>query len=478
MQKSQDTAIAGGHAVWRETPFNSVVGVQKVVIRTVLLKGRYLLLVTDLFFLSLSLVLLAGIGGERPFLLVLAFLNLFWIFLARRRGIYQNVLLPDADVIMRQIFRHWVTFFLVATLSHLLLFDLSVAPFGYYSALILSGLLSCVSRIVYLSVRKKYRNAFINKKKIAIIGDGVSANLLSAYVEEHAGCDVVSTLGCNDLQRSSNLEKNFQELREKGVTEIYCGLSSVEAYQLQPLLLQADSCMLRVKFFPDLGKLTAGMSVETIGNVPVFSVRTEPLLVERNAFVKRTFDIIFSSLVIVLLLSWLAPLIALLIKLGSKGPVFFKQRRSGLNGGYFYCYKFRSMAANNTGADQIQATKNDRRITRIGAFLRKTSLDELPQFFNVFRGNMSVVGPRPHMLAHTEQYGKEVSAYMIRHYVKPGITGWAQVNGCRGEVKHIDAIKKRVAHDIYYIESWSFFFDLKIIFLTVWNIIKGDENAY
>lgn len=192
---------------------------------------------------------------------------------------------------------------------------------------------------------------------------------------------------------------------------------------------------------------------------------------------KRLFDIVFSTLVIVFILSWLTPLMILLIKLESKGPAFFKQERSGKNNRTFRCYKFRSMKPNNY-ADQIQTSKKDARITKIGAFMRKTSIDELPQFFNVLFGNMSIVGPRPHMLLHTKEYGVSVDSYMVRHFAKPGITGWAQVTGFRGETKTLEAMEKRVECDVWYLENWTFLLDIKIIFLTVWNIFKGEENAF
>ena len=177
------------------------------------------------------------------------------------------------------------------------------------------------------------------------------------------------------------------------------------------------------------------------------------------------------------LLSWLIPIIALLIKLESKGPTFFKQLRTGKNGRAFYCLKFRSMTINED-ADTKQACKNDCRVTRVGAFLRKTSLDELPQFINVLKGEMSVVGPRPHMLRHTEDFSKAIKYYMDRHLIMPGITGLAQVSGYRGEVNELDALTKRVNADIYYLQNGSLMLDLKIVLLTVVQLFKYNENAY
>jgi putative colanic acid biosynthesis UDP-glucose lipid carrier transferase len=161
----------------------------------------------------------------------------------------------------------------------------------------------------------------------------------------------------------------------------------------------------------------------------------------------------------------------------SAGPVFFKQQRSGRENDSFLCFKFRTMQV-NTDSDQLQATKGDSRVTKMGVFMRKTNIDELPQFFNVFLGTMSVVGPRPHMLRHTEQYSELINNYLVRHYAKPGITGWAQVNGYRGETKELIEMRDRVDYDIWYIENWSLLLDLKIIYMTVFNVFQGEENAY
>jgi putative colanic acid biosynthesis UDP-glucose lipid carrier transferase len=191
---------------------------------------------------------------------------------------------------------------------------------------------------------------------------------------------------------------------------------------------------------------------------------------------KRAFDIIFAALVTLLLLSWIVPIIILIIKVESRGPAFFKQLRTGKDGQSFYCFKFRSMTVNSS-ADTQQATKGDARITRVGAFLRKTSLDELPQFINVLKGEMSVVGPRPHMLLHTEHYAKTIHNFGERHRVLPGITGLAQVSGLRGETKEADAMVKRVKADIHYLENWSLWLDFKIILSTVKQVVVSSEEA-
>ena len=217
--------------------------------------------------------------------------------------------------------------------------------------------------------------------------------------------------------------------------------------------------------------------INYMGEFPVLSVRHEPLEDMQSRVKKRLFDVVFSLLVIVFIISWLYPLLALIIKIQSPGPVLFKQLRSGRDNQPFWCYKFRSMHV-NANSDSKQAHKGDSRITAIGRFMRKTSLDEFPQFVNVLFGNMSIVGPRPHMLNHTEEYRAIIDQYMVRQFLKPGITGWAQVNGYRGETKDPSLMQKRVEHDIWYMENWSAMLDLRIVFITIFSILKGEENAF
>jgi lipopolysaccharide/colanic/teichoic acid biosynthesis glycosyltransferase len=192
---------------------------------------------------------------------------------------------------------------------------------------------------------------------------------------------------------------------------------------------------------------------------------------------KRLFDIVFSLFIIVTFLSWFSGILFILSLFNGREGVFFKQKRTGTDGEIFTCLKYRTMHS-NPDADKVQAIKNDKRVMPVGRLLRKTGLDELPQFINVLLGQMSVVGPRPHMLRHTEQYKKMVRKYMMRHTVKPGITGLAQVRGFRGEIRKISELKQRVQLDVSYIENWSFMLDVRIVFLTVVNFFRGQEKAY
>lgn len=211
-------------------------------------------------------------------------------------------------------------------------------------------------------------------------------------------------------------------------------------------------------------------------SLPILAPKMEPLQRLRNKIVKRIFDIIFSLLVIIFIYSWLVPIIAIVIKLESTGPVFFNQIRTGYWNKPFQFTKFRSMKTNKS-AHLKQASYNDPRVTKFGAFLRKTSLDEIPQFINVLKGDMSVVGPRPHMIKHTEEYSNLIDTYLVRHKIKPGITGWAQINGYRGPTETLDKMQKRVEFDVHYIKNWSLIMDIRCIIFTIINMFSGEKNA-
>ena len=240
----------------------------------------------------------------------------------------------------------------------------------------------------------------------------------------------------------------------------------------------ADNNLKRLKIIPDNKEVfTRTMSIELYDSIPVLAMRKSPLELEYAPVIKRTFDIVFSFLVIVCILSWLIPFLYIIMRFESKGPLFFKQKRNGVNRKTFWCYKFRSMTPNEK-SDLKMASKNDMRITKVGKFLRRTSIDELPQFFNVFIGEMSVVGPRPHMEAHTQEYERSIDKYLVRHFVKPGITGLAQIKGYRGEILKKADIINRLRLDIFYFESWSIGLDINIIYATVTNALRGEEKAY
>jgi putative colanic acid biosynthesis UDP-glucose lipid carrier transferase len=270
----------------------------------------------------------------------------------------------------------------------------------------------------------------------------------------------------------------FSFIDQNNVDEIYCSVSELSNHEISEFINFADNNLKTLKFLPDNKNIySKKLKFEYYDYLPILSLRDIPIHNPINAFIKRSFDILFSIFIIFGILIWLGPILAILIALESRGPIFFIQKRTGFDNREFQCFKFRSMAM-NPKADFMQAGKNDMRITAIGKFLRKTSIDELPQFYNVLFGNMSVVGPRPHMLKHTNEYASKVDKYMVRHFVKPGITGLAQVRGYRGEIEKDSDIQNRIKFDIFYIENWSFLLDLKIIVQTILTVFEGDEKAY
>ena len=274
-----------------------------------------------------------------------------------------------------------------------------------------------------------------------------------------------------------NKDINSKSFQLAGVQEIFCSLSHNKDEEIKRIMQFCDKNVIHFHYVPrQFGNYQLNLKPEQLGEFRLYTNRKEPLLEVQNYALKRAFDIVFSGCVCLCLLPFL-PIIALIIKLQSPGPIFFKQARTGSDGRNFYCIKFRSMHV-NADADKIQATKNDPRKFAFGNFMRKTNIDELPQFINVLKGDMSIVGPRPHMLKHTEMYSQIIDKYMVRHFCKPGITGWAQVTGYRGETKEVWQMEERIKRDIWYIENWSFWLDIKIIFLTAKSVIIPDKNAY
>jgi putative colanic acid biosynthesis UDP-glucose lipid carrier transferase len=286
--------------------------------------------------------------------------------------------------------------------------------------------------------------------------------------------------GCTYLGKVDNLSEVLSQFH---VDEVILALPNSQHENIKSSIETCDHHAKRIRMIPDLYLYaSSNIQINTIGLLPVINLRSLPLDKIENKTIKRIFDVIFSLAFFILLGWWIMPLVAILIKLTSKGPVFFKQERWGLNNKKITCYKFRTMYYGSpeidTNGNFLQASYNDSRITPLGKFLRKNNIDEYPQFWNVLLGNMSVVGPRPHVTPLNLASIESVDRYLLRHLVKPGITGWAQVNGCRGETTLPGSMQRRVNYDLYYIHRWSFWLDCQIILQTVINIIKGDQNAY
>lgn len=332
---------------------------------------------------------------------------------------------------------------------------------------------------------KKYRRSGYNFKNIIIIGSGENADQLYAQLVS-ADTYGYRVLGYFDDTRNKyskinrylgSLEHIVMYTQNHHVDELYCALSGARSQEIRSLMNYCENHLIRFYFIPSISSsISRNMKLEMLGNTLVMTNRREPLNDYFARIIKRLLDLAISSIMILLSPLWFLP-IALAVKISSPGPVLFKQLRTGKSGKDFWCYKFRSMRV-NANSDILQATKNDPRKTKVGDFLRKTNLDELPQFFNVFMGDMSVVGPRPHMLKHTEDYSQQIDKYMVRHYVKPGLTGWAQINGFRGETKEEWQMQKRVEYDIWYLENWTFWLDVKIIAQTGYKMFKHDQNAF
>jgi putative colanic acid biosysnthesis UDP-glucose lipid carrier transferase len=454
-------------------------------------------LATDYLILNISMISTYFIedkstvywANNRRYLPIVLVFNLIWLLSANISGLYEQVLNRDSIKTYRVVIKTYLLFVSFICFTILILIGTEAyfitRQYLFYS-LALFGFLLGFWKLIFLLMRKSERASLIDARDVIIVGAGRIGYDLYNFFKQNPDAGYVA-LGFFDDNpeniRENNLflgstDKCIEYVMTNKVDEIFCTLPLSESKTIEKLMLDADKNLIRFKFVPEYYDYAKKPTyIQSFGHIPIISVRTEPLENLLNRSIKRFFDVVFSLFVIVFVFSWLFPILALIIKLESRGPVFFTQVRSGRDNNPFKCYKFRSMRVNND-ADHKQATRNDQRITKTGAFLRRTSLDELPQFFNVLKGNMTVVGPRPHMISHTSQYSKLIDRFMVRHFLKPGITGWAQIKGLRGETKTVDAMLKRVEADVWYLENWSFLLDLKIVFLTVRNSLKGDENAF
>lgn len=358
--------------------------------------------------------------------------------------------------------------------------DLDTEPLRVIKYVLIVMLLITIIKFTIFFLLKKYRKVFKgNLRKVVIVGLNKKTDQLRKYFNDNPdyGYQLIKTFDLNKKDKIS-INDVISFISENEIDEIYSSVAEMNNKELLSLIDYADNNLKILKFLPDNKEIySKKLDFTYYGYLPILSLRSIPIDEPINLFIKRSFDIFFSLLVIIGILSWLTPLIGFLIKIESKGPVFFKQKRNGLDYKEFYCYKFRSMKP-NPEAHLHQIRKGDPRVTRIGKFIRKTSIDELPQFINVLKGDMSVVGPRPHMVSHTHMYAEKIDKFMVRHFIKPGITGLAQVSGFRGEVEDDDFIKNRVKYDIYYLENWSIIMDIRIIFKTVFDALGGDDKAY
>lgn len=412
-------------------------------------------------------------------ILFYTYINLAWIIIAVKTEFYGIYRYTKVTRILILLFRQFFFFFLIlyafiGFFKQPNISRLTLAQFLTFSLIVISTA-KFFNYYFLMKYRAKVKG---NLRNVVIIGKNKKADQLRKVFLERTeyGYNFVKQFSTSGAK--FDLQENLRFIIDHNIDEIYCSVASLKNDELSEIINFADNHLKTLKFIPDNKQIyTKKLKFEYYDYIPVLSLRDIALHNPLNSFIKRSFDFIFALIVIVGLLSWLTPLMALIITIESKGPVFFRQYRKGYDFNLFACYKFRSMAMNND-FDNKQATKNDMRITRVGRFIRKTSMDELPQFYNVLMGNMSVVGPRPLLIKHTNDYVDKIQKFMLRHYVKPGITGLAQVKGYRGEIEQDSDMKNRVRFDIFYVENWSLFLDMKIIVQTVLNVIKGEEKAY
>ena len=446
-------------------------------------KGRFsrflnpTLIIVDLLII---IIIISVVSSAGPFLLIL--LSFSWIVISTFTRFYQVFrFTPEIKIftlILIQYLFFTLSFFAIIGIfgSTELLNNkfLEVNHILSLSTIIIITVGAFKFFVYYLLLR--FRVVFGgNYRKTIIIGSGDETKFLSNYFNDKKEAGFKLKKIFSD-ELNINTITNF--ILKEGIDEVYCCLTTVNPEMLNQIVNFAESNLKEVKFIPSYGKVYSKKLVyQNYDFIPILSLRTIHLEDPFNSFIKRCFDVLFSLLVIALFLSWVTPLLAILIKIDSKGPIFFKQKRNGFNFQEFYCYKFRSMKINKQ-ANILQATKNDFRVTKLGRVLRKFSLDELPQFFNVLIGDMSVVGPRPHMIKENEKYKTSIDKFMVRHYVRPGITGLAQIKGFRGEIETDEDIINRIKQDIFYIENWSFILDVKIILVTIFNIFRGEKKAY
>jgi len=409
----------------------------------------------------------------------LAYVGCFWVIIAFTSRFYDIHRHTKIVQIVTLLFKQ-LAFFTILIYAFIGVFkqpSVSRSELGLY-LLSVFALVAFFKIIIFFLLNRYRANLQGNIKNVIVIGDNEKTRQLINIFNNKLEFGYIFKKQFTVKDDDFSLKACFDYIVEHEISEIYSSVAELSNKQIERLADFADNNLRELKFIPDNKDIyTKRLKYEYYDYIPILSFRSIPIQVPISKITKRVFDILFASAIIVFILSWLTPIIAILIKLESKGPVFFKQSRNGFNYTEFDCYKFRSMTPNDD-ANSHQATKGDMRITKMGAFIRKTSIDELPQFYNVLFGDMSVVGPRPHMVVHTNMYARKVNKFMVRHFVKPGITGLAQVSGMRGEIEEDKDIINRVKYDIFYIENWSLLLDLKIIIQTFLNAVKGEEKAY
>lgn len=452
-------------------------------------------LISDLVLLNLSFILAAIFA--QPFEILLArnymfilllLLNIVWFVNTNLSGFYSDFFTRSFSFQFFNILK--IVFFQIG-LTVLFIFltkeDLFTRNFIVFYGLLLTisiSLRTAIFKNVLISLRRKGKNI----RNLLIIGAGEVGKNFKDTINDNPdfGYHFIGFLDntIEDEEVIGNLNQIDETLKQNEIDEVVIALSSQPPELLDEIIRICNINAVRIHIIPDYFRfLSSRFQISSIGNFPIITARQEPLEEANRRFFKRLFDILFSFFVLVFLLSWLYPIIALLIKLNSEGKVLFIQKRIGARNQMFECYKFRTLTSESS--QETEAFKpvllGDKRVTSLGNFLRKSNIDELPQFFNVLIGDMSVVGPRPHAIPYQDLYGKVFEEIKMRHNVRPGLTGWAQVNGLRGDVEDEKENNRRtimrMKYDLWYIENWTMRLDIQIILMTVWQMIKGDTKA-
>ncbi|MBN2237442.1 MAG: exopolysaccharide biosynthesis polyprenyl glycosylphosphotransferase [Bacteroidales bacterium] len=414
----------------------------------------------------------------------LLMMNIGWFLSANILGIYNIFRLTKFTRIVKDLIKQMLVFSFM-TFSFFTIYRISLSEniirYIFEMLFFLGASLVAMRTFSYFFI-KRYRLMGGNYRNVIIAGVADNSYKLSEFFKNkreygYRFHGYFSNEKSNELPIAGSIADIPAFAEKINLHQIYCNAGVLKTEEINHLIHFAENNLIEIKFIPD-PKIDYGQNLvlQYYDYIPVFALREIPFQTDIK-WIKRGFDILFSSFVIVFILSWLIPVLGLFIRLESKGPIIFKQKRNGLNNQEFQVYKFRSMFVNGNH-DKTQTSINDERLTKIGKFIRRTSIDELPQFINVFLGSMSVVGPRPHPIFLTEQYAKIIDKYMVRHFVKPGVTGLAQIKGFRGEIQDNEQMRNRIRLDKFYIENWTLFLDIEIVIKTMLNSFKNQHNGY
>ncbi|MCL6293409.1 exopolysaccharide biosynthesis polyprenyl glycosylphosphotransferase [Jejuia spongiicola] len=463
-------------------------------------RGRYswllrpVLIVYDLFVINFLAIYLFNFNNENLYFFSIELFNnkhvlyivyaiLIWLPLAFLLKFYEVYRFTTILNILSLLAKQFLAFLLcvfafIGFFRSINIQAFTVIEYLFYS-LIAIGAIKVLSFYALKKVRLYLKG---NMRNVIIVGSGTAVEELKRIFtnNKELGYNLKAVFSDYDNNVIGTIKDSFKYLNNNNIDEVYCDIDGIEPGEINEFVKHATKNHYNIKFVPNTLKFfNKYFEVDYYNYLPVLSIPNVALNSEFNKLVKRGFDILFSTLIIIFILSWLSVILFIILKLESKGPLFYKHQRNGINYKEFECYKYRSLKTTK----EVKGTyvkPNDSRLTKVGKFLRKTNIDELPQFINVFFGDMSIVGPRPHMVSYTDDYSKKIDKYsfILRHHVKPGITGLAQTKGYRGEIKSDADIVNRIKYDIFYIENWSLLLDIKIIFQTTINIIKGEEKAY